>query len=208
MKAAKSMKVLKCISGMVIAMTAVFCVPSLIAQTVTGSVTGVVTDVSGAVIPGAKVVAHNPDTGVDSTATSDAAGQYRIGFLPIGRYQLTIDAAGFGQQSIPIFQLEALQVATFNVKLAVGTTATTVTVSEAGPILNTNDGTLSGVITANTIQNFPLNGLDFSALTLYIPGAVSTVGTSGTTGIERSTQYTDSIQLNGNRAQANNYTLD
>src|SRR6202012_44639 len=62
--------------------------------------------------------------------------------------------------------------------------------------------------TANTIQNFPLNGLDFSALTLYIPGAVSTAGTSGTTVIERSTYYTDSVNLNGNRAQSNNYTLD
>lgn len=208
MKAATSMKVLKRISGFVIAMTVLLSVPALFAQTVTGSVTGVVTDESGAVIPGAKVVAHNPDTGVDSTATSDAAGQYRIGFLPIGRYQLTIDAPGFGQQSVPVFQLEALQVANFNVKLTVGTTTTTVNVSEAAPILNTSDATLSGTFTANTIQNFPLNGLDFSALTLYVPGSVSTVGTSGTTSIERSTQYTDSINLNGNRAQANNYTLD
>jgi hypothetical protein len=54
---------------------------------------------------------------------------------------------------------------------------------------------------------FPLNGLDFSALTLYVPGAVNTQGTSGTTSIERST-YTDSVNLNGNRAQVNNYTLD
>ncbi|WP_433983014.1 TonB-dependent receptor plug domain-containing protein [Tunturiibacter empetritectus] len=83
-----------------------------------------------------------------------------------------------------------------------------VNVSEAAPILNTNDATLSGTFTTNTIQNFPLNGLDFSALTLYVPGSVSTVGTSGTTSIERSTQYTDSINLNGNRAQANNYTLE
>ena len=53
-----------------------------------------------------------------------------------------------------------------------------------------------------------MNGLDFSALTLYVPGAVSTVGTSGTNSIERSTSYTNSINLNGNRAQANNYTLE
>jgi hypothetical protein len=83
-----------------------------------------------------------------------------------------------------------------------------VNVSEAAPILNTNDATLSGTFTTNTIQNFPLNGLDFSALTLYVPCSVSTVGTSGTTSIERSLSYTDSVNLNGNRAQANNYTLD
>jgi Carboxypeptidase regulatory-like domain len=208
MKTAPNMKLLKRLSGIVIAMAALFCTPAMHAQTVTGNITGNVTDASGAVVPGAKVVAHNPDTGVDSAATSNAAGQYRISFLPIGRYQVTVDAPGFSEETVPIFQLEALQVATFNVKLAVGTTATTVTVSEAAPILNTNDATLSGTFTTNTIQNFPLNGLDFSALTLYVPGAVSTVGTSGTNSIERSTSYTNSINLNGNRAQANNYTLE
>ena len=53
-----------------------------------------------------------------------------------------------------------------------------------------------------------MNGLDFSALTLYLPGAVNTAGTSGTTSIERSTYFTDTPNMNGNRAQANNYTLD
>ncbi len=183
------------------------CVAPGCAQTVTGTVTGIITDPSGSVIPGATVVAHNVDTGVDSTATADAAGLYRISFLPIGRYQITLDASGFARQTVPAFQLEALQTATFNRKMTVGT-AVTVEVSEAAPILNTNDATLSSTFTATTIENVPLNGLDFSALTLYVPGSVSTAGTGGTTGIERSTYYTDSVNLNGNRAQANNYTLD
>jgi hypothetical protein len=178
------------------------------AQTVTGTVTGTVTDQSGAVIPGAHVIAHNTETGVDSSAKSDSAGQYRVSYLPIGRYEVTISAKGFGDQSVPAFQLEALQTTTFNVQLSAGGGSTTIQVSAAAPILNTHDATLSSTFTANTIQNFPLNGLDFSALTLYVPGAVNTVGTSGTTSIERSTYYTDSVNLNGNRAQANNYTLD
>ena len=93
-------------------------------------------------------------------------------------------------------------------KLQVGSSSTTVDVSGSSPILNTSDPTLSATFTANTITNFPLNGLDFSAVTLYVPGAVSTAGTSGTTSIERSTYFTDSVNLNGNRAQANNYTLE
>ena len=93
-------------------------------------------------------------------------------------------------------------------KLKPGGASETVEVSTAAPILDTSDATLSGTFTANTIQNFPLNGLDFSALTLYVPGSVSTVGTSGTQSIERSSYYTDEVNLNGNRAQANNYTLD
>lgn len=178
------------------------------AQTVTGTVTGTITDSSGAVIPGASVVAHNMDTGVNSTAISDAAGVYRIGFLPIGPYEVTVTATGFDRETIPGFHLEALQTASFNVTMTPGSLSTTVHVSDAAPILNTNDPTLSGTFTANTIQNFPLNGLDFSALTLYVPGSVSTAGTSGTTSIERSTYYTDTVNLNGNRAQANNFTLD
>ena len=178
------------------------------AQTVTATVTGTVTDPGGSVIPGAHIVVHNVDTGVDSAAVSNDAGIYRVANLPIGRYQVSVDATGFGAAAIPAFSLEALQTANFNVKLKVGGTAETVTVSDAAPILDTTDATLSGTFTANTIQSFPLNGLDFSAVTLYVPGSVSTAGTSGTQSIERSTQYTDSVNLNGNRAQANNYTLD
>src|ERR1700735_2821866 len=207
MKTTPNMKSLKRFSGILIAMAALFCASTLHAQTVTGAVAGIVTDSSGAVLAGATVTAHNLDTGVNSTATTNNAGSYSIKFLPIGRYQVSVEANGFGKETVPPFTLEILQTATFNVQMKVGSTAQTVDVSEAAPILNTNDATLGETLTANTIQNFPLNGLDFSALTLYVPGSVSTVGTSGTTSIERSTQYTNSINLNGNRAQANKYTL-
>ena len=181
---------------------------TLHAQTVTGTVVGTIADASGAVVPGATVVAHNVDTGVDSQGATDRSGQYRIANLPIGSYSLTISASGFGQQTVPAFHLEAVHTATFNVTLSLGSTNSTVTVSSAPPILDTTDATLSTTFSANTISNFPLNGLDFSAITLYVPGAVSTAGTAGTTSIERSTYFTDSINLNGNRAQSNNYTLD
>src|SRR3984885_15268039 len=189
MKTIRNMKLLKHLSGILIALAALFCAPAMHAQTVTGTITGTVTDPSGAVVAGASVLAHNTDTGVDSTVTTNSTGLYRIQFLPIGRYEVTVEAKGFDKETIPAFQLEVLQTVTFNVKLSIGSSAEVVNVSEAAPILNTSDATLSGTFTTNTIQNFPLNGLDFSALTLYIPGSVSTVGTSGTTSIERSTQY-------------------
>ena len=208
MKTVQSTKFLKHFSGIALALVTLLWAPAPHAQTVTGGVTGTVTDPSGAVVSGAKVVAHNIDTGVDVAATTNHAGSYDIRFLPIGHYQVSVEASGFGKETVPPFTLEVLQTARFNVQMKVGSAEQTVNVSEAAPILNTNDATLGATITANTIQNFALNGLDFSALTLYVPGAVNTTGTSGTTSIERSTSYTDSIQLNGNRAQANNYTLD
>ncbi len=179
------------------------------AQTVTGNITGIVTDPSGAAVAGATVTARNVRTGVQSEATTNGSGVYSIRFLPIGQYEVTVTASGFATQTVPAFSLEIDQTAKFDVKLTVGNTSQTVKVNAStAPILNTENPTLSGTFTANTIQNFPLNGLDFSALTLYVPGAVSTAGTSGTTQIERSTYYTDSVNLNGNRAQANNYTLE
>jgi hypothetical protein len=182
--------------------------PAIQAQTVTGAITGSVTDTSGAVIANAHVVAHNIDTGVDSTATTNTTGFYRMEFLPIGHYEVMVDAAGFNKATVPPFTLEVLQTANFNVKLSVGSSTTTVDVSASSPILNTNDPTLGTTFTANAVANVPLNGLDFSALTLYVPGAVNTTGTSGTQSIERSTSFTDVPNFNGNRSQGNNYTLD
>ena len=178
------------------------------AQTVTGSVTGEVTDASGAVIPNASVVAENVDTGVKTTATSNASGTYSILFLPIGRYAVSATAAGFSPQTFSVFTLEIDQTVKLNAHLQVGASTSIEVNSSNAAILNTTDATLGTTFTANTIQNLPLNGLDFSALTLYLPGSVDTQGTSGTTSIERSTYYTDTPNMNGNRAQANNYTLD
>lgn len=189
-------------------LAATVCLPAMLAQTVTGSITGVVTDSSGAVINGARVVAHALDTGIDTASTTNADGVYRIQFLPIGHYQVTVQANGFQTSTVPAFSLEVLQIATFNVKMQVGSASTTVGVSAAAPILNAESPTIDSTFTANTIANLPLNGLDFSALTLYLPGSVNTSGTSGTTSFERSTYYTDLPNVNGNRAQANNYSLE
>jgi Carboxypeptidase regulatory-like domain len=177
-------------------------------QSVTGSITGVVSDPSNAVVANATVTAHNLSTNVDTSATTNASGLYHIDFLPIGKYEVNVTAAGFSKQTIPAFSLEALQTVSFNVSLTVQGSSSSVQVDAYAPILHTEDYTLSGTFTENTISNFPLNGLDFSALTLYVPGAASTYGNTGTTNIERDTYYSDSVNMNGNRAQANNYTLE
>ncbi|MGA8632846.1 MAG: TonB-dependent receptor [Terracidiphilus sp.] len=177
-------------------------------QTVTGSISGQVTDPSGAVLPGAHVVAADLDTNVSTTTTTNADGLYRIDFLPIGHYQVTVEANGFARATLPPFTLEVQQTVNFDVKLTVGATTANVSVSAAAPILNTDDPTIGSIFTANTISNLPLNGLDFSEVTLYMPGAVTTYGTSGPASFERSTYNSDTPNFNGNRAQANNYTLD
>jgi hypothetical protein len=183
-------------------------VPAL-AQTVTGSVTGIVTDSTGSAIRGAEVTATNLDTNVKTRQQTNQDGAYTLLFLPIGRYKLTVASAGFNESASEPFSLEINERVKLNPQLSVGSATTVVDVQEsATPSLDTTDATLGSVFTSNTIENLPLNGLDFSALTLYLPGSVNTAGTSGMQSIERSTYYVDTPNVNGNRAQSNNYTLD
>src|SRR5215831_650755 len=180
------------------------------AQTITGSITGQVTDPSGALVSGAVVTAENVGTSVKTTATTNSAGLYTIRFLPIGSYTLTVDFKGFASAKIAPFPLEINQTAKIDVALKISSTETVVVQGEAHPILNTTDSTLGVTLTTNEITNIPLNGRNFSSLTLYQPGAVATdpTGLTGNNAIERNTFNSGVVTINGNRQQANNYMVE
>jgi hypothetical protein len=181
------------------------------AQTITGTVSGLVTDPSGAVVAGAKVVAINSATGVATPTTTNSAGIYSVRFLQIGQYSIVVEAPGFSKETVGPFALEIDQAAKVDVKLKVGGSGTTVEVSEdQQPILNTDNATLGETFTENTINNIPLNGRDFSQLTVFTPGAVSTDygAFGGQNSTERDTGGSTVANVNGNRAQSNNYILD
>src|ERR1035437_4373301 len=186
------------------------CLASAFGQTVTGSITGLVTDPSGAVVVGATVTAENTATAVKTSAKTNAAGVYAIRFLPIGTYTLTINATGFATEDVAPFSLEINQTAKFDVKLRIAG-STTVEVKETfHPILDTTDATLGTTLSTNEIQNIPLNGPNFSSLTLFQPGAVDTdpTGMTGNNAIERNTYNNGQVAINGNREQENNYTIE
>jgi hypothetical protein len=181
------------------------------AQTVTGSITGEVTDPTGAVVPHAHILVESIDTGVKTEATTNDAGIYSIRFLPIGHYRVAVDAPGFATQTVPPFSLEINQTVKLNEQLSVGANSNSVEVdSSATPILNTNDATLGITISSNEIENVPLEGRNFSSITQFQPGAVSTstAGLTGVNAIERNTNSGGVVSINGNRQQGNNYTLD
>ncbi len=181
-----------------------------LSQTVTGSITGTVTDPSGAVIPSAQVTAVNTATGVRTPVTTNGAGVYTIRFLPIGPYTVEITAQGFGQTTVPQFALEINQTAKEDAHLAVGATTDVKVEANLAPILDSTDATLGLSLDTNEIATIPLNGRNFSSLTLFQPGAVSVdpQGLSGQNAIERNTYNNGIVTINGNRAQDNTYTLD
>jgi len=188
----------------------VLCLCLATGQTVTGAVTGVVTDPSGAVVSGAKVTAENTATSVKTTAKTNEAGVYTIRFLPIGSYTVTIEATGFATQKILPFALEIDQTAKINATLKIGAVTTVEVQETVHPILDTTDSTLGNTLTTNEIENIPLNGRNFSSLTLYQPGAIDTdpTGMNGNNAIERDTYNSGIAAINGNREQANNYSLE
>src|SRR6516164_9704596 len=104
-----------------------------LAQSVTGSLTGQVTDPSGALVSGATVIAENVATAVKTSATTNAVGLYTIRFLPVGSYKLTVEAKGFASANVPAFSLEIDQTAKIDVALKIGSTETVVVQDEAHP---------------------------------------------------------------------------
>ena len=182
-----------------------------VAQTITASIRGTVTDPSGAVVAGANVTATNVATGVASNTVSDKSGLYNFQFLTLGNYTITASASGFNTTSIGPFHLQIDQIAKVDAKLAVGTAATTVKVAAgAGAILNTENATLGTSISSNQLQNMPLPGLNALYATMFVPGAVNpTIGNmGGFEGSYRNTTPAGIPSFNGNRQQGNNFVLD
>jgi hypothetical protein len=162
------------------------------------------------VIVGAHVTAENTLTSVKTSERTNASGVYTIRFLPVGTYIVTIEATGFKTQKIPAFPLEINQTAKIDARMEIGTSATVVVEVEATPLLNTTESSLGSTLSTNEIANIPLNGRNFSSLSLFQPGAIDPdpQGMTGNNAIERNTYNNGQVTVNGNRAQANNYTIE
>lgn len=138
----------------------------------TATLTGTVTDPSGAAVPGAKVVIHSLATGADRDLTTDSAGLYAAPSLQPGDYSVKASANGFSDTSIPKLTLEVAQSATANLKLAVASSGETVQVEAAAPQIEAETITVGQVIDKTTVQELPLNGRHFLDLTVLTPGGV------------------------------------
>ena len=116
-----------------------------IAQSDRGSITGTITDSSGAVIPGAPVEARNVETGAVYQAASSATGNYSLGELPSGTYSLSVTVVGFKKYVRQGLTVQVTQTLRIDPALEVGAATESVTVNEAATLLKTESGELSRV---------------------------------------------------------------
>jgi Carboxypeptidase regulatory-like domain/TonB dependent receptor len=146
------------------------------AQTDRGTITGTITDASGAPLPKAKVQAAAISTGLIREAVTTEAGVYTLAALPIGSYTVTITAPGFEKLETATFELQVGQTKTLDAKLGISGVQTHVDVSDDAPLAETS-AVVGGVIAGSQIQNLPVNGRNFNSLMLLVPGAIDS-GTS------------------------------
>jgi hypothetical protein len=166
-----------------------------------GTITGVVQDSSGAVIPGAKITITDTDTGLAFQRTANGSGNYIFSPLKIGNYTLSASAPGFQTTSQENVHLDIQQRLNIVLTLKPGAASESVTVSAEAPLEQTQDAAVGQVISAQTINDTPLNGRNW----VYI--AQLTAGVSPPFGNTRGSGTGDFL-ANGQNAEQNNFILD
>ncbi len=158
---------------------------SLTAQSVTGTITGTVTDPTGAMIPSAKVTIKETATGVTHNAATNGAGIFTFPELQPGTYTLSATAPGFSVAVREGIELQINQTATVTLPLAAGAATETVQVTGEQPLLNTETVSLGEVINAQEAEDLPLDGRQFVQLLELVPGTapISVSQTGGYVGI-------------------------
>ena len=181
-----------------------------LAQLATGSIQGLVSDKSGAIVPNATVTVTNTATGLARNADSNASGLYDFPSLPPGDYTVTAEATGFAKQ---VFQHVALTVnaeQSINFDLSPGSTTETIAVTSTAPVVDAVSSTVAPVVGARTIVDLPLNGRDWGQLAVLQPGvapartqpAVSVSNQRANRGVG------NQLTVGGARPQSNNYRVD
>jgi hypothetical protein len=150
---------------------------------VTASLSGVISDPTGATMPSARIVLTNDDTGVRRDATSNEAGLYQFPALQPGTYSLAVQKDGFKQVTRDSIRLEVNQTARIDFAMQVGAVSETVEVTGAAPLLESTTSSVGHVIDTKAVADLPLNGRNFVQLAILGPGVVGVgYSASGTIG--------------------------
>ncbi len=177
---------------------------SLSAQTFRGTILGTVTDPSGAVVSGAKVTVKNAGTGLERSTETSADGSYALPELPIGTYTVTVVLNGFQTFEATGVTVDVATERRVDAAMKTGQVSTKVEVSaDQLPLVETTSNTLGGVLTAQTVENLPVNGRDYTKLIYLNPGVAGSPDQ-----ISDSPGSFGEFSMNGARGRSNNYLLD
>lgn len=187
-------------------LVAILCAYNVVAQQITGSIRGTVIDPSGAIVQNAVVTARQTETGLSRSTTADRTGTYVLLELPVGHYQLQIEAKGFRKYFQDGISLNVNEMATVNVHLAVGTETQTVEVMADAQLIQNTTTSLGKVVLEREILDLPLNGRDFSQLGLLQPGVVPL--TPGLVEASGSLRAGQGYAVDGQRPESNNFLID
>lgn len=175
-----------------------------IAQGTTGSISGFVTDSTGAALPGATVTVLHVDTGQTRVLVTDAAGRYRAQALDPGKYEVTVELQGFRGTRYPSLTLAVGQESIVNAELTIGGINEQVTVTGDATLVNVRQSSVASLVDQKQIRELPLNGRDFSQLTLLQPGVISSPSTGRQVDRGMGTQ----VSIAGARPNQISYQLD
>ena len=178
--------------------------PSLVrAQEI--SVSGVVTDTTDAVLPGATVTALHVESGNTFVAVADATGEYRIGPLRPGLYRVTAELQSFSTVVRENLELLVGQRGTVNFKLSLSSVNETVTVTGASPLVDVVQSKLGGNVDSRQLSELPVNGRNWMDLTMLAPGSnANAVGETPVATANRSEGRAGEFQLNLDGQQVSN----
>jgi hypothetical protein len=183
------------------------CLPSARAQ-VSASIKGMVTDPSGAPVPGATVAAKNTETGAVRSSITDDAGRYQIVWVAVGQYEVAVSKPGFQEAIRSGIRLVVGEEASVDLKLQVSAVQAEVKVTEDAPIVSTTTRDISGLVWEQQVKDLPLNGRSYDLLLPLNPGVVNfTWMKTGGTGISNSTTG-NNFAVSGNRPQQNLFLLN
>jgi Carboxypeptidase regulatory-like domain/TonB-dependent Receptor Plug Domain len=147
-------------------------------SSITGAISGAITDPSGAAVPGATITLASKGTGEVLTATSDNSGAYTIPIIKPGEYILTVEKQSFRKVEKPVTVVVG-QNLTNSFKLEVGNVSETVSVEAAPPLLQAENANLATTIEARQVENLPNGGNDMSAIALTAPGVLANTSSGG-----------------------------
>ena len=171
-----------------------------LAQSDQGSITGLVQDATGAVVPNAAVTLTNTDTGLTVQSTTDSSGNYIFSPLKIGHYKVQVTAPGFQTTVQENIEVNIQERSAINLTLQPGSASTEVEVTAAPPLLQTENSSTGQVIEAKTINDTPLNGRNWVFIAQLTAGVEPASGSRGAGGGD--------FEANGQRAEQNNYIMD